>query len=718
MALEDLEYVERITGLSLDEDKPLSNIKRRSQAELSPPKEEASQPATSTAPAATAVAKPDKDEYDWFDFFLMCGVGVHQCERYASSFSKDSMDESVLPDITPEVLRTLGLKEGDILKVMKFLDAKFSRAPANRAKRNVSFGGTEVMGRGDGEADAKTGSNANGVGGLFSGPGGALRNNTRKGRPAPAVQTNDVVDPKVFEQAVKKEEKALPVPSEPEPEPAPAVAASPPVRKDTNGFDDDAWDVKPSKEQPRSLQPAASEPSTVAQPSQNSLTGTMKELSLLSPPLQLVVSHGTGLQKQTQTQSQQNMGVPPSQSGQSQPLGGFAYQPTSTQAGRGPNNEPNPQPGTFLPIIPPNVNPQRFGPGFQQQAALPTRSRPQAPPTIPQANAPFSIPPPPRPFSAPQNNLQQSSFAPPPLQAQLTGINPVNNPLPRVAPPGQSLSELNQARFQSITQLQLQAQLPTFGQMSNGLVPQATGVGLPAQGLMPQLTGLGPQQGIPGPFQPSQQFIPSQTTGFPAASSQSTGHLPAFTTQPMNPTSMYAMASPQQPVQTGSVNSFLPPALQPQRTGLNGFTQAVTQPAPAMARVPEIAQQPTLAALQPQKTGPPPPIRFGVTPAAVKLAPQPTGRKANLSQASELIILLIVYHLCHPMLICDQQLLRIPLDSECRIRSGLYKCARGVGQHGGQLEGSGLYMCSFHSFHLDFLLICSVSVIRRQLQRD
>jgi hypothetical protein len=39
--------------------------------------------------------------------------------------------------------------------------------------------------------------------------------------------------------------------------------------------------------------------------------------------------------------------------------------------------------------------------------------------------------------------------------------------------------------------------------------------------------------------------------------------------------------------------------------------------------------------LVPQKTGPPPPVRFGVTGDTKKLMPQATGRRANLAQASK-----------------------------------------------------------------------------------
>ena len=134
MAIEDLEYVEAATGQSLDDDKPLSDIKRRStQSAKGHDRRKASQPEPSAPKAGASVeqAKPppkEGPEYDWFDFFLKAGVSPYQCERYAYNFNKDSMDENILSDITPTVLRTLGLKEGDILRVTKYLDTKFGRA--------------------------------------------------------------------------------------------------------------------------------------------------------------------------------------------------------------------------------------------------------------------------------------------------------------------------------------------------------------------------------------------------------------------------------------------------------------------------------------------------------------------------------------------------------------------------------------------------------------
>jgi hypothetical protein len=203
MSLEDLEYVERVTGISLDEDKPLSDLKKRGATSESSRKAQAAK--------VGASVEPKKSDYDWFQFFLTCEVQPGLCERYAQAFARESMDESVLPDVDATVLRNLGLREGDIIKVMRYLDAKY------------------CGGKKGGDEDAG--------GGLFSGPGGALRNNTRKGRPAPPVETNNRVDAKAFSQEKDSEPAEAKAPS-------PTVAAPPAApSKPTGGFEDDAWSV-------------------------------------------------------------------------------------------------------------------------------------------------------------------------------------------------------------------------------------------------------------------------------------------------------------------------------------------------------------------------------------------------------------------------------------------------------------------------------------------
>lgn len=261
MSIEDLEYVERVTGISLDEDKPLSSRRKKASSSHQGP-------SSSSGARVGASVEPKKSDYDWFQFFLNCEIAVGLCERYAQAFIKDSMDESVLPDVDGGVLRALGLREGDIIKVMRFLDNKYGRT------KKKQTGGEE-------EAE----------GGLFSGPGGTLRNNTRRGRPAPTSQASDVVDAKAFSQQKSGDSDNKASLSPAAVSPVNASAGS----KSSGGFDDDAWDVKPSKQpQPEpasrpaepSPAPAPAAAAAAPKPLTAALTGSMQDLSLLTQPLQ------------------------------------------------------------------------------------------------------------------------------------------------------------------------------------------------------------------------------------------------------------------------------------------------------------------------------------------------------------------------------------------------------------------------------------------------
>ncbi|KAK8056735.1 hypothetical protein PG993_001962 [Apiospora rasikravindrae] len=558
MSVKDLEYVELITGISLDEDKPLSEVKRAQSTR--PPKE-----STASKPKVVGASISNGNDYDWFQFFLSCEVAVGLCERYAQAFNKDSMDESVLPDVDATVLRSLGLREGDIIKVMRHLDKRFGR---EGKKKGVSFAGDEE-----------------GEGGLFSGPGGTLRNNTRKGRPAPATQTNDTIDPKAFSQ--QKESGA-----EGSSTPSPSAAKPKEGDKSSGGFDDDAWDVKPSKQpepQPKAApapEPEAPKPAPQAPPTQG-----MLDLSLLSQPLEPVKAQPTAAPQVVQ---------PPPQPAPQQ-------QPAAPQA-------PGASPAFFAGLAQQQTGLQSMPTGQSVGAqplnlGLASRQRPIAP-QMTQGQGALMPPPPSRPLSAPQS-AQPSQFAPPPLQPQMTGL----------APPGQSLNDLSQQRMQS--------------QYMGGFQPQQTGPGMmgynPGAGMQPQQTGFGQQNQfmqpqMTGASQMQSPFADPRASQFGPIQSQPTGFQGGFT------------PGQQFPQATG-VNSFLPPALEPQRTGMpplqqqptgfnpgfnSGFNpntnnnQPQSQPAPA-------------APLVPQQTGPAPPVRFGV---ADKIAPQATGRRANLAQAT------------------------------------------------------------------------------------
>ncbi|SCV00548.1 LANO_0F07426g1_1 [Lachancea nothofagi CBS 11611] len=109
-------------------DKERENMRAAQERELPPikpprPSASSNQSSAKTLPRSSSKAA----EYDWFEFFLNCGVDVNNCQRYTINFEREQISEETLSDIQPSVLRTLGLREGDIIRVMKYLDQKFGR---------------------------------------------------------------------------------------------------------------------------------------------------------------------------------------------------------------------------------------------------------------------------------------------------------------------------------------------------------------------------------------------------------------------------------------------------------------------------------------------------------------------------------------------------------------------------------------------------------------
>lgn len=573
MSQPDLDYVEKVTNEPIDDNIPVADLikmKRRNQTA------ESSRTGASIE-RTKSPSQPNKPpDYDWFDFFLTAGVGPHQCERYAQAMVKDSMDETVLPDITMETLRMLGIKEGDALKVMKHLDQRYGRNRAN-------------------------GENADGqAAGLFSGPGGALKNNTSRQRPEANRSASDTVNPDVFQ---------------PEHSKTPIEARATPQVTGPAQFDDDAWTPKPS------MRPAATPtPPPAPAPAPARFSENMHDLStLLDKPLEPTPAAPPRPASQPQV-SQPTLFAPlqqPMQTGATPQL----FQQVANQMA---------QP----------IQPQQSGVG-----ALPQIQSSRQRPVPPQQTLGSSLlSPPPRPLSAPQN-AQQNQFGLQPLQPQLTGVPSNTHP----APPGQSLDELTAQRMQQYLRPQ------QTGYVQNGFQPQPTG--FPQQQFpqmqQPFLNG----NAAGSPFADPRIGIQPQPTGFnnyqqtglqsgginaalpPALIPQRTG----FTNQP--PQIQQNGINQFQPQQTG----FQPGALQMQPTGFQpsfqlqqtGFPQTL-QPQPTgfapsngfgsnnFPPVPPIPQH-TPSPLVPQKTGAPD-IKFGVK----KLQPQPTGRRANLAQASKL----------------------------------------------------------------------------------
>ncbi|SCW01015.1 LAFE_0D03202g1_1 [Lachancea fermentati] len=223
---EEREYDRRLREQELEElrktrdllDKERQNLKSAQSKELPPIKPP--RPTTSTSNSSRSVnqsrSQSKQPEYDWFEFFLNCGVDVNNCQRYTINFEREQISEEILPDIQPSLLRTLGLREGDIIRVMKFLDHKFGRETLSSTA----------------------------TGGLFSEPDGSLKVSQTQN----AVANSGVSD------------KLLPQHTAP----ASSQTASAP--------DDEAWTVRPAAKSEASLPPQKSE-----------FTGSMQDLLDLQP---------------------------------------------------------------------------------------------------------------------------------------------------------------------------------------------------------------------------------------------------------------------------------------------------------------------------------------------------------------------------------------------------------------------------------------------------
>ncbi|ODV58903.1 cytoskeletal protein-binding protein SLA1 ASCRUDRAFT_61747 [Ascoidea rubescens DSM 1968] len=241
LALADIEYVERVTGTSLDAYKPdkerqrdkddekrRKEIEKRQREKREREEYERSKSVITAAKNLSANQKKSPS-YDWFEFFLECGVDVNICQRYALSFEREQMDENSLEDITPSLLRTLGFKEGDNIRVLKFLDKKFNRQKPNSAGSNTS------------EA-------------LFVGSGGELKNNRTRSTSNVAIDASAL-------QAIKQQNQ-------------PSVSTESSTSKSVGGFDDDAWTVKPASKSNSQIQNNNNTPD---------FTGSLQDLVDLKP---------------------------------------------------------------------------------------------------------------------------------------------------------------------------------------------------------------------------------------------------------------------------------------------------------------------------------------------------------------------------------------------------------------------------------------------------
>lgn len=214
--------------------------------------------------------QPRKPPFDWFAFFLEAGCGMDDCTRYAANFERDRIDETLLPDLDASTLRSLGLKEGDVLRVRKDIANKYAKkTPEQEAqiKQDEEYARQlQEYERGGGKGPIPQPPPS-----LFTGPSGKLANNTRRGRPD-RKSTIDSVDPGAIagltDQLSKMNTGSSSAQAPSPPPPAPSISLSPVEDKKEKeekliaGFDDDAWTIKPSTSKPASPAPGGTGPSS------------------------------------------------------------------------------------------------------------------------------------------------------------------------------------------------------------------------------------------------------------------------------------------------------------------------------------------------------------------------------------------------------------------------------------------------------------------------
>lgn len=266
MSLEDMQYVERLT---------MKKSSSSSGTTVSPraPNDDDDQPLALKRPTEAKKREPvptqkKGPQIDWFEFFLSAGCDIDDCTRYAHSFERDKIDESLLPDITESTMRSLGLREGDIIRVNKIIQQKYAKPQAVSPDHLTSDEqlAIRLQEEENGKKPVSIAPN------LFAGPRGVLKNNTqRRGRPQPSKSlppsTVDLDAIGTASEQIKRSGSPLirtNSPATASPVQAPQRTSS--AMATVSGFDDDAWTNRPGSKPPASNPtPLASAPPPRAQ---------------------------------------------------------------------------------------------------------------------------------------------------------------------------------------------------------------------------------------------------------------------------------------------------------------------------------------------------------------------------------------------------------------------------------------------------------------------
>lgn len=416
------------------------------------------------SPSRQATQPPKRPTVDWFDFFLSAGCDMDDCTRYAASFERDKIDEAILPDITDATMRSLGLREGDIIRVTKAISNRKPQAKKNGANEQMLR--DEELAK---QLQAEENAGHKAAPSLFTGPGGTLKANVRRGRPQPSKSLPGTVDINAIGTAsdqiqrtsspqIMSPDNARPAstPVQPPPRSTSALAAS-------SGFDDDAWTVRTKTASPApaaaarapSAPPAAPlPPAAVTSPAPQPTPTTTAAQPAVSPGSAQTTESDIFEQLARLSELRKNTPNPPQPSAPTPPA--VVASPVGFQSGMGMSGSPAPM-GQFV---------QSQQTGFVPQQQQQSYNGPRGP---------FA------PVPSNQSLLQ-------PLIPTQTGFNsfiptrPNNNASPFQNPP-------LQPSFLSSQPTGFQAPQPTGFQPSQPMMSQATG--MPFGGMNSYTTGGG-----------------------------------------------------------------------------------------------------------------------------------------------------------------------------------------------------------------------------------
>lgn len=439
MSIEDINYIKKRSrearaNREADDDLPLARIAGPVATSTGPSPETRARrspapPVVTITPSPGTAARPKRSTFDWFEFFLGAGCDMDDCSRYAANFERDRIDESILPDLEPGTLRSLGLREGDVIRVKKAIDTKYRQLSAEQLeqiKKDEEYARQLQQNEMSG---GRTPSPAPAPG-LFTSADGKLANHTRRGRPERKTTVSSIDAGGIAAATDKLTRQPTPPLLTPSPPPIQKVQPKVEPKKEDliSGFDD-AWVPKPSTPTPTvpTPPPPPAFPSSVKAPTpqmnglslQSSTTGPTSNDDLLAriaaykpvqptQPTPTGTSSHSGLTSPAPQSYQAGLGMGNSQA----PMGQLLHaQQTGAFQGQSPQSSGN---GARSPLAPVPANQALLNPlvptttGFN--GFIPTRGSPNG---VSSQVTGFN----------PSMQAQQTGFNPG-MQAQQTGFNP------------------------------------------------------------------------------------------------------------------------------------------------------------------------------------------------------------------------------------------------------------------------------------------------------